>query len=115
MRNILGLYLVLLVALPSSAIADYNDTNWQSKYIVEGQFFVKDRLKDPSSAKFRNMHFKQNRVEGKVLAAVCGEVNSKNSFGAYAGFVRFISVPPVISATEDEMADFSSLWNTLCR
>src|SRR5690606_1839783 len=40
---------------------------------------VTANLKDPDSAKFRNQK------------GVCGEVNAKNSFGGYAGFVRFIA------------------------
>lgn len=38
-------------------------------------------LKDPSSAQFRNLkvHF----------GTMCGEVNGKNSYGAYTGFDRF--------------------------
>jgi hypothetical protein len=39
------------------------------------------QLRDPSSAQFRNV-----RVNG---SHVCGEINGKNGFGAYNGFVRF--------------------------
>ena len=39
---------------------------------------VKYQLKDADSAKFRN------------LIGNCGEVNSKNSYGAYAGYGRFV-------------------------
>lgn len=39
------------------------------------------QLRDPSSAQFRDV-FTHN-------GAVCGQVNSKNGFGAYAGFARF--------------------------
>ncbi|EJL22694.1 hypothetical protein PMI01_04933 [Caulobacter sp. AP07] len=39
-------------------------------------------LKDPSSALFREVH--------KTDQAVCGEVNGKNAYGAYAGFRHFI-------------------------
>lgn len=39
------------------------------------------QLRDPSSAQFRNM-----RVDSIF---VCGEINGKNGYGAYDGFVRF--------------------------
>jgi hypothetical protein len=39
------------------------------------------QLRDPSSAQFRNI--KRNQ------GFVCGEINGKNGFGAYAGFKRF--------------------------
>lgn len=42
-------------------------------------------MKDPDSAQFRNEKI-------GVGNALCGEVNSKNGFGAYSGYERFISV-----------------------
>lgn len=42
---------------------------------------VASLLIDPSSAQFRNVR------EGN--AALCGEINGKNSWGAYAGFTPF--------------------------
>lgn len=43
----------------------------------EAEAAIKATLKDPYSAKFRNVH--------KSLHNVCGWVNSKNGFGAYSG------------------------------
>ena len=45
---------------------------------------ISDRLKDPSSAQFRNVFVSEN---GHY---VCGEVNSKNGFGGYTGFKHFV-------------------------
>jgi hypothetical protein len=39
------------------------------------------QLKDPISARFRNVHL--------YGGTVCGEVNSKNIYGGYVGFKRF--------------------------
>jgi hypothetical protein len=44
-------------------------------------------LKDPDSAKFRNMRF----VKYNGRTVVCGEVNSKNSYGGYVGFENFVA------------------------
>lgn len=83
-------------------------------------------LKDPSSAKFR---------ETKTVGpAVCGEVNARNAYGAYAGFKHFIVVEgKVIMEPEtpserlevgmSEMAtdqwaayqDFSGVWQMRCQ
>ena len=49
---------------------------------AEGQKAASALLKDPSSAQFRNV-----KVSGKT---VCGEMNGKNSFGAYTGFEPFM-------------------------
>lgn len=45
-------------------------------------------LRDPSSAEFRNL-----RTGSR---ASCGEVNGKNSLGAYAGFKPFVYVGGVV-------------------
>lgn len=55
-------------------------------------------LKDPDSAKFRKVEVKDHHwksPDGKYfveIKAVCGEVNSKNGFGGYAGFSPFVKV-----------------------
>lgn len=47
-------------------------------------------LKDPSSAQFRNIRqAKLTRQDGSEELLVCGEINAKNSFGAYVGFRTF--------------------------
>ncbi len=47
-------------------------------------------MKDPDSAKFRYLRFvKAGEKDGLVGGFVCGEINSKNSFGAYAGYSKF--------------------------
>ena len=48
---------------------------------VEGREYVASLLRDPSSGQFRN-----TAVKGECLT---GEVNGKNAFGGYAGFIRF--------------------------
>ena len=52
------------------------------KVLLVAREAVKDRLKDPDSAKF-----KSEKINGTT---VCGEVNSKNSYGGYIGFKRYI-------------------------
>lgn len=44
-------------------------------------------LKDPSSAQFRNVRL-VSYSDGRV---VCGEINAKNSYGAYVGFSAFMA------------------------
>ncbi|EBI1835244.1 hypothetical protein FK088_23680 [Salmonella enterica] len=52
---------------------------------------VKTLLKDPSSAQFDSVEFHPSDEPGeKPHGAVCGKVNSKNSFGAYTGYKRFV-------------------------
>lgn len=42
-------------------------------------------FKDPRSAQFRGLFVSRN----DALLILCGEVNAKNSFGAYVGFRKF--------------------------
>lgn len=69
--------------------------------------FVGGVLKDPASAEFRNQH------------GLCGEVNSKNSFGGYVGFKRFIAASRELVVFENDgrmnSADFEAAWSMHCR
>src|SRR3546814_18623827 len=51
--------------------------------IARARLAVAAELKDPDSTKFRNLL----AYPDKNL--VCGEINGKNSFGAYSGFIDF--------------------------
>jgi hypothetical protein len=47
---------------------------------------LKEKLKDPDSAQFRNLWFGSDKQYGNSL---CGEMNAKNSYGGYTGFYPF--------------------------
>jgi hypothetical protein len=70
---------------------------------------ITKRLKDPESARFQKIRHASN-------TEVCGEVNSKNSFGGYVGFSAFwinditITDPVVIVDTSD-----ASIAAALCK
>jgi hypothetical protein len=66
---------------------------------------VRETLKDPESAQFRNVRSVEALPPGKsnhgyidkthpgLPAGVCGEVNAKNGMGGYTGFSGFIWIP----------------------
>lgn len=54
----------------------------------EAQKKVKYFLKDPKSAEFRNTK-KVKPPSQADATAYCGEVNSKNAYGAFSGFERY--------------------------
>ncbi|MBD9599394.1 hypothetical protein IB252_06065 [Pseudomonas sp. PDM10] len=68
--------------------------------------FVTGVLKDPGSAEFRNQR------------GFCGEVNSKNSFGGYGGFRRFIAATKEMVVFEKDgrlsSSDFEQAWSKFC-
>jgi len=78
-------------------------------YILGEQEKIKGRLKDPTSAEFRNVFVSSSY-------AVCGEVNAKNSFGGYSGYVRFISGSDM-QVVETDMAagEMDKTWPQICK
>lgn len=76
--------------------------------IIKGRDAVESALKDGNSAKFRGDFVTKD-------LAYCGEVNAKNSFGAYAGYTEFVvvgSIAFIRSGMND--ADFVDIWNEVC-
>ena len=71
----------------------------QSRIALQGY------LKDPVTAQIRN--HKGN----------CGEVNSKNSFGGYTGFKRFIASPTIVAVEGENMdsGEFQKAWEQVCK
>ncbi len=67
---------------------------------------VRDQMKDPESAKFRNLTSSRN-------SNVCGEVNAKNSYGGYVGFKRFLALNGVVFM-DDGGSGFIDLWMKIC-
>lgn len=73
---------------------------------------VKERLRDPGSAKFSDMRVYWAEV-GKS-ATVCGYVNSKNGFGGMSGKKAFVASSMVIIQGDLQPAEFQEVWSTMC-
>lgn len=60
--------------------------------IKEAQGAVTGKLKDPESARFTDVNYRQNQpnMRGEPTDVVCGKVNAKNSFGGYVGARPFV-------------------------
>jgi hypothetical protein len=72
---------------------------------------MRDRLKDPESARFHDLVVA--RFSGAPV--VCGHVNAKNSFGGYSGKKAFVYVSGAPIGEDDLAADaFNQQWNRLC-
>lgn len=59
-------------------------------------------LKDPDSAKFRDLRLKSGML--------CGEVNAKNSYGAYAGNEQFSAIGQTVQM-RNEIASVDAALN----
>ncbi|QFY77843.1 hypothetical protein DUD43_09180 [Alcaligenes faecalis] len=81
----LGLALGLTVAIGS--VSAQEDITAASEADIEGvRLAMEQKLKDASSARFVDMIL----IPGEsTMSTICGKVNSKNSYGAYDGYVPF--------------------------
>lgn len=57
---------------------------------------VSNYFKDPSSTMFRNV---VSVDRGNSQWAVCGEVNAKNGFGGYVGYIQFYGETQIQDST----------------
>ena len=69
-------------------------------------------LKDPFSVRYRDV-FLSKSPRGDII---CGELNAKNSYGAYSGFKRFYSNGTTKSLDDSEKGRdvFNAAWRDLC-
>lgn len=99
---VVGLLIIGCSKSPEEKLIDETE-----KLELKVRAYVRTLLKDGDSAKFRNQY------------KMCGEVNSKNSFGAYTGFTKYI-VTDDKTFFEEEYQDemdreiFINLWNASC-
>ncbi len=72
------------------------------KYAEYAQIKVKEILKDPESAQFKDVNgYARSRV-------ACGEVNSKNSYGGYVGFRKFSFYEGRAYIDKNELDDYNN-------
>lgn len=90
--------------------SDLSDPVKQQMWILDSQDGVRERLKDPNSAQFKDSYFKI----WQGTPVVCGWVNSKNALGGYGGFQRFVAAGESVAYIEEEVADFDKVWKEMC-
>ncbi|MAR55992.1 MAG: hypothetical protein CMM93_02310 [Rickettsiales bacterium] len=102
--------IILAALVASSSIPAYAADN-ADDFIYLTKKGLEKRLKDPDSAEYRNVRYNG----GQPHSAVCGEVNSKNSYGGYTGFVPFFGVGDAVFMPSDGKGEFVETYNLLCR
>lgn len=86
------------------------------EFIALAKAKITDEFKDPSSVQWRNVVV-STRDGGSL--ALCGELNGKNSYGAYVGFRRFFATQSTLaSATDIEDPEngfrVPGFWESFC-
>jgi hypothetical protein len=90
----------------TTAICEVSMSSIQKeKLISEKQQVISAKLKDPDSAKFRNVFISNLTYE----PTVCGEINAKNSYGAYGGYEIFY-----VSNDGAKIGPHISEWEAFC-
>lgn len=73
---------------PSQTASTIVKVEIDQEKIEEAHAAVKEELRDPESAVFRNTHGTSVSEDGPLMG-VCGEVNAKNGYGGFTGFAPF--------------------------
>jgi hypothetical protein len=73
---------------------------------------VKPRLRDPDSAVFTDITFKQGTASKGPI--ICGHVNSRNGFGGMTGPQRFITGGTVIVEEDVGHSNMDTAWARFC-
>lgn len=97
---------------PSGGSGGKYPSDKQYAWIDIGKEAIKSQLKDPDSAKFRNVAF----YSGGGIPIACGEVNAKNGFGGYGGFERFVAAGDQLAFLESQVSDgIGPVWDKYCK
>lgn len=97
-------------AQPAPAARSSNEALSNQSKLRIAQDNVRKRLKDPDSAQFRGLFVSRAGLP-------CGEVNSKNGFGGYTGYKRFVASGGGLAVIESDMTpeEFEKTWAEVCR
>lgn len=82
-----------------------SDLSRRAQIQTDSRIALKGFLKDPDSADIKNHN------------GNCGEVNSKNGFGGYTGYRRFIASSTIVAIEGENMdsSEFQKAWNQTCK
>lgn len=74
-----------------------------------------ERFKDPSSAQFKNV-VAYGVAQPLRISFMCGQVNAKNSYGAYIGYKRFFMIGTSTAQIEDTQntSIIDHMWPSTC-
>lgn len=108
-RCLIGLAMAASVSAPAFAQGKAD-----SALIAKVHKEVSRDFKDPDAAKYRGLGIYKTKT-GKTGNFVCGEVNAKNSYGAYVGFRGFVYSDGLVAINDDDGARmYGILSDAIC-
>lgn len=92
-KKIFMVLLAIIVAFIAVVTVINLLTSHDEVVIMNAKNHVAANLKDPSSATFQDIFIVKEPTDtnGSERGTVCGQVNGRNSFGAYSGYTRFVA------------------------
>jgi len=92
-KKVIAAVVLLSLIAASASSAEKKWETVKDEIALRNIFMKKSNLKDPGSIKFRNVKVEITSSEKqKDINSYCGEVNTKNDSGAYAGFHKFVAI-----------------------
>ena len=79
----------------------------QDRFTNIAKATLANQMRDPGSTRFRGLYV--SRSSGEPI--LCGEFNSKNGYGAYAGFQPFVANDKGLAYFGDQLAP---VWESMC-
>jgi hypothetical protein len=92
---------------------EVTDLEREAAWVETGKHAVREKLKDPESAQFKDASFHRG-AEGVPLS--CGMVNSKNGVGGYVGWTRYMSggSSDTTFLESEVRGGFQESWSQFC-
>jgi hypothetical protein len=87
-------------------------TTLTANYRAAAEELVRQRLRDPNSAEFSNVHVIPSSLPGRTT--VCGIVNARNGFGGMTGPRHFVAGDTVVLEGEVSSGSMDQLWQQRC-
>ena len=88
------IFFTVLIGIPS--LVNAADKTWETlsdETVLRKILVEKSNLKDPFSIQFRQVKVSNSKaVDNAPITIWCGEVNAKNSYGAYSGWKLFFAI-----------------------
>lgn len=116
LRGMRGLLIIGLTIIATAALAQSRkpDPLMDGIMIDQAEKTIAGMMKDPETVEFRNVVLKRYDPTTTALTG-CGEMNAKNSFGAYVGYGPFVvSTNPNRILLPTQLSADATLWGTYC-
>lgn len=96
----------------AAGAAPPDKANKYADFIAKAKTSLTREFKDPATVQWRGLF-----IAGEQLPVLCGELNGRNSYGAYVGFRRFYASENTALQdieNKDNRAMIDGMWPTMC-